>query len=206
MESLQGISWQEITNTGTANHAGTTPTRLRHDAGYAAAKLIAFLREGISQKNGATLTTVGTIAFEPNAINVIPGSARFTIDMRDPDEERLQWAEEQIRSYLAVLSEQEGVTVSSHQLARFQPVVFDKTLVSCVETAAKSAGTAYRRMPSGAGHDAQMIARIAPAAMIFVPSKNGISHNPAEYTEEADLIRGAQVLLDTVILRLAEPV
>ncbi len=206
VESLQGISWQKITITGTANHAGTTPTRLRHDAGYAAAKLITFLREGISQKNGATLTTVGTIAFEPNAVNVIPGSATFTIDMRDPDEERLQWAEGQIRDYLAVLSEQEGVTVSARQLARFQPVVFDKTLVSCVENAAKAAGSAYRRMPSGAGHDAQMIARIAPAAMIFVPSKNGISHNPAEYTEDDDLIRGAQVLLDTVILRLAEPV
>lgn len=206
VESLQGISWQKITITGTANHAGTTPTRLRHDAGYAAAKLITFLREGISQKNGATLTTVGTIAFEPNAVNVIPGSATFTIDMRDPDEERLQWAEGQIRDYLAVLSEQEGVTVSARQLARFQPVVFDKTLVSCVENAARAAGSAYRRMPSGAGHDAQMIARIAPAAMIFVPSKNGISHNPAEYTEDGDLIRGAQVLLDTVILRLAEPV
>ncbi|MCP5688007.1 M20/M25/M40 family metallo-hydrolase, partial [Klebsiella pneumoniae] len=92
------------------------------------------------------------------------------------------------RDYLAVLSEQEEVTVSARQLARFQPVVFDKTLVSCVENAARAAGSAYRRMPSGAGHDAQMIARIAPAAMIFVPSKNGISHNPAEYTEDADLI------------------
>ena len=76
VESLQGISWQKITITGTANHAGTTPTRLRHDAGYAAAKLITFLREGISQKNGATLTTVGTIAFEPNAVNVIPARQR----------------------------------------------------------------------------------------------------------------------------------
>ena len=87
--------------------------------------------------------------------------------MRDPDEERLQWAEGQIRDYLAVLSEQEGVTVSARQLARFQPVVFDKTWSTVWENAARAAGSAYRRMPSGAGHDAQMIARIAPAAMIL---------------------------------------
>ncbi|EPV5050269.1 Zn-dependent hydrolase [Cronobacter malonaticus] len=202
VESLQGISWQEITIKGTANHAGTTPVRLRHDAGYAAAEVITFLR-GLAG-NGTTLATIGSLGFEPNVINVIPRLARFTVDLRDPDEARLKEAEERLKAFLSQLAEKEGVKVSTQQLVRFEPVQFDQAIVSQIIASAERFGLSYRRMTSGAGHDAQMIARIAPAAMIFVPSKDGISHNPAEYTSEEELIQGARLLLDVVKQRLEQ--
>lgn len=202
VESLQGISWQEITIKGTANHAGTTPTRLRHDAGYAAAEVITFLR-GLAG-NGTTLATIGSLCFEPNVINVIPRLARFTVDLRDPDEARLKEAEEKLKTFLSQVAEKEGVKISTQQLVRFEPVQFDQAIVSQIIASAERFGLSYRRMTSGAGHDAQMIARIAPAAMIFVPSKNGISHNPAEYTSEEELIQGARLLLDVVKHRLEQ--
>ncbi len=193
---VQGISWQRVTIRGAANHAGTTPMSMRQDAGYAAARVVIFLRDRVSGRNTPSVATVGCMAFEPNAINVIPSSASFTVDLRDPDEIRLQEHEAALAEYLAVLAEAEGVTISVEQLARFAPVVFDRDIVEMVEEAASGRGLPARRMTSGAGHDAQMMARICPAAMIFVPSISGISHNPREYTAPADLVAGANVLLD----------
>lgn len=200
VENLQGISWQEITIKGTANHAGTTPTRLRNDAGFAAASVIAFLRKVAG--NGTTLATIGSMRFEPNVINVIPRLAKFTVDLRDPDEARLKDAENKLKEFLAEISEKEGVEISTERLVRFEPVLFNQDIVSQIIDSSEKFGLSWRRMTSGAGHDAQMIARIAPAAMIFVPSKNGISHNPAEYTSEEELIQGARLLLDVVSNRL----
>jgi N-carbamoyl-L-amino-acid hydrolase len=202
VENLQGISWQRVTIEGVANHAGTTPMSMRHDAGYAAARVVTFLRERATRANSPTVATIGTIAFEPNAINVIPSRAVFTVDLRDPDEQRLRAHEAALAEFLQRIAAAEGVTISTERLARFEPVVFDRTIVGHIEHAARSRGLAPKRMTSGAGHDAQMIARIAPAAMIFVPSVGGISHNPREFTADADLVAGANVLLD-VIARLA---
>ncbi|RUZ03640.1 M20/M25/M40 family metallo-hydrolase, partial [Mesorhizobium sp. M7A.F.Ca.CA.002.15.1.1] len=140
--------------------------------------------------------TVGTIRFEPNAINVIPSRAVFTVDLRDPDEQRLQAAEAALAAYLEQLAAAENVTVSVEQLARFEPVIFDLRIVEQIEAAAKRRGLGVRRMTSGAGHDAQMLACIAPAAMIFVPSVGGISHSPREHTDDAELVAGANILLD----------
>jgi N-carbamoyl-L-amino-acid hydrolase len=204
VESLQGISWQRITIEGVANHAGTTPMALRHDAGYAAALIIAFLHDRALASSSATVVTVGTIAFEPNAINVIPGRAIFTVDLRDPNEESLKAEEAALVDYLKRVAKEQGVTISAERLARFAPVTFDQKLVDQIEAAAEARNLTVRRMTSGAGHDAQMIARIAPAAMIFVPSVGGISHNPKEFTPEKDLVAGANVLLD-VVRRLASP-
>ena len=199
VESLQGISWQKVTITGVANHAGTTPTRLRHDAGYAAAACVAFLREQVvGAAPETTLATVGSLRLEPNLINVIPRRATFTVDLRDPDEQRLQTAESRLADFLATLAEREGVTVETEQLVRFEPVVFDAALADRIQAAAQRRGVPHRRMTSGAGHDAQMLARIAPSAMIFVPSRSGISHNPREHTDDDNLALGAQVLLDVV--------
>jgi N-carbamoyl-L-amino-acid hydrolase len=139
---------------------------------------------------------------EPNAINVIPSRAVFTVDLRDPDEQRLQAQEAALAAFLQQLAA-EGITVTVERLARFEPVVFDGRVVELIEAAARKRGLASRRMTSGAGHDAQMIARIAPAAMIFVPSAGGISHSPHEHTEDAELVAGANILLD-VITELAE--
>jgi beta-ureidopropionase / N-carbamoyl-L-amino-acid hydrolase len=198
VENLQGISWQRVTIDGVANHAGTTPMAMRHDAGQAAARVVTFLRDRVSRSNAPTVATVGCMAFEPNAINVIPSRAVFTVDLRDPDEERLRAEEAALGHYLAELAEAEGVTISVERLARFAPVAFDAAIVEAIELAAAAHGLRCRRMVSGAGHDAQMMARICPAAMIFVPSVGGISHNPREHTAAADLVAGANVLLDVV--------
>ncbi len=199
VENLQGIAWQRVTVRGVANHAGTTPTLLRHDAGYAAAACVTFLREQVvGAAPDTTLATVGSLRFEPDVINVIPRQATFTVDLRDPDEQRLQAAERRFADFLVTLAEREGVQIDTERLVRFEPVVFDTRLVDRIEAAARRRGLSHRRMTSGAGHDAQMIARIAPSAMIFVPSRGGISHNPREHTDDDQLVLGAQVLLDVV--------
>jgi N-carbamoyl-L-amino-acid hydrolase len=204
VKNLQGISWQRVTIEGEANHAGTTPMSIRRDAGHAAACVVTFLRDQARDANTPTVATVGCMSFEPNAINVIPSRATFTVDLRDPDEQRLQTEEAALTTYLKELAATEEVTISVERLARFEPVTFDRGIVELVEEAARRRGLASRRMTSGAGHDAQMIARIAPSAMIFVPSVGGISHNPREHTPDADLVAGANILLDVTAQLAAE--
>lgn len=198
---LQGISWQQITITGVANHAGTTPLAMRHDAGWAAAELITQVRR-MAKASGSTLATVGAIQVYPNVINVIPQTAVLTLDMRDPHDQKLSAAEAHVAALLQTIAAQEGVTITSRQLVRFPAVHFDDALVAEIAQATVALGLSYCQMTSGAGHDAQMLARIAPAAMIFVPSQAGVSHNPAEYTSDADVIAGATVLL-AVVQRLS---
>lgn len=198
VENLQGISWQEVTIIGEANHAGTTPTYLRKDAGLAAAKINCYLRERALQSGGTTVATVGTIKFEPNAINVIPDKVVFTIDLRNPNDEILKDEEKRLKEFMENLAKEDEVNITSEQLVRFDPVTFSEKIVQTVEKSAKARGLTQRRMTSGAGHDAQMIARIADVGMIFVPSIGGISHNPNELTNDEDLIAGANVLLDVV--------
>lgn len=198
VENLQGISWQRITIEGEANHAGTTPMAMRRDAGVAAARVIAFLRDYADASHGMTVATVGKLRFEPDAINIIPARATLTADLRDRDNVRLLAAEAALSDFLATLAAASGVRISTERLVRFDPVTFDATLVATIADAAGGLGLRTRRMTSGAGHDAQMMARICPAAMIFVPSTNGISHSPREHTPDADLIAGARVLLAVV--------
>ncbi|EUB42491.1 MULTISPECIES: Zn-dependent hydrolase [Fusobacterium] len=198
VENLQGISWQKIIVYGEANHAGTTPIRLRKDAGYVTAKIITFLRDLVNNSNGTTVATIGTISFEPNAINVIPSKSTFTVDLRDPNEEKLKSAEKALKNYLEKLRTEERMKIETERLVRFLPVTFNERIVKIIEEVAKDKNYSCRRMTSGAGHDAQMMSRICPTAMIFVPSYKGISHNPAEFTEDEDLLKGTSVLLDVV--------
>lgn len=197
VENLQGISWQRVTITGEQNHAGTTPTHLRRDAGVAAAKVNLYLRER-TVITGKTLATVGTIAFEPNAVNVIPSKATFTVDLRNPDCAALKDEEARLQDFFRALEKSDGVKVSSEQLSRFDPVLFDEDIVRLVEQSALERGLSCKRITSGAGQDAQMLARICKTAMIFIPSIRGISHNPAEYSTDADVASGANILLDVV--------
>ncbi|MFE1599509.1 Zn-dependent hydrolase [Methylobacterium sp. ID0610] len=199
VEDLQGISWQEVTIAGAANHAGTTPMAMRRDAGVAAAQVVTWLRERARAGNGRSVATVGRLRLEPDAINVIPARAVFTVDLRDPDAARLSALEADFAARLAAVARAEQVTATVRRLARFDPVAFDPGIVRAIEAAAGARGLSTRRMTSGAGHDAQMMARICPAAMIFVPSIGGISHNPRERTADADLVAGANVLLDVVV-------
>lgn len=202
VETLQGISWQRVTIEGTANHAGTTPMSMRRDAGHAAARVVTFLRDHVTASHAQSVATVGSLRLEPDVINVIPSRATFTVDLRDPDEGRLRDLEAALARHLEELAAQEGVRVSVERLVRFEPVVFDGAIVALIEEAAGRRGLRSRRMTSGAGHDAQMMARICPSAMVFVPSRDGISHNPREHTEPDELAAGANVLLD-VASRLA---
>ncbi len=198
VENLQGISWQELTITGQSNHAGTTPMYLRHDAGYAASAISSFIRELTRNMGGNQVGTVGHVVLTPNLINVIAARATITVDLRNTDEALLQQAEQALNEFLQSLAASEGVTITSRRLARFEPVEFDSALADRIAYHAQALGLSHRRMTSGAGHDAQMLARVCPTAMIFVPSAGGISHNPAEHTEPADLIAGANVLLATL--------
>ncbi len=203
VESLQGISWREYGFRGQANHAGTTAMRLRRDAGLAAARLCLAVREIVLGMAGDSVGTVGEIELTPGVINVIPGAVRLTVDLRNTDDARLGEAERLVDEAAREIVEAEAVELQSRELVRFSPVVFDAALVERIEAVAEARGFSHRRMASGAGHDAQMMARIAPAAMIFVPSVGGVSHNPAEHTEARDLEAGANVLLD-VLVDLAE--
>ena len=200
---LQGISWQEVTIRGVSNHAGTTPMRLRRDAGAAAGRLICFVRELATELGGNQVGTTGSVQFKPNLINVIAKEASVTVDLRNTDEARLQDAERRLERFLAELAASERLAIQTRRLCRFEPVVFDEGVVRVIEAAAARLGAPVRRMTSGAGQDAQMLARICPAAMIFVPSIDGISHNPAESTRPEHLELGANVLLHT-LLDLAE--
>jgi beta-ureidopropionase / N-carbamoyl-L-amino-acid hydrolase len=200
---VQGISWQELTITGQSNHAGTTPMRFRHDAGYAAARVATFVRELALELGDPQVGTVGKIDLHPNLVNVVAASATMTVDLRNTDESVLRASERRLSAFLRELETAEGVTLSSRTLARFEPVVFDERVIALVEETCTRLGNTVRRLPSGAGHDAQMMARLCPTAMIFTQSHLGISHNPAEHTDDADLVMGANVLLH-VMLELSE--
>jgi len=199
VEGVQGISWQQVTIKGQSNHAGTTPMGLRKDPGVVAVQCAAFLRELAIDMGGTQVATCGRMSFVPNLVNVVPASAEFTVDLRNTDEAALQEAERRFAEFLEAAVAAEGCSVEVESLARFEPVVFDPSLVDMVADTAASLGHSVKRMPSGAGHDAQMFARICPTAMIFTNSKDGLSHNPLEYTAPEDLEAGANVLLHTML-------
>ncbi len=203
VESVQGISWTEYTVTGVSNHAGTTPMRLRRDAGYLVASVNLFIRKLALEMGGHQVATMGSLSLRPNLINVVPNRAIFTVDLRNTDDVRLKEAEACVAAHIAEVAREERLEVEAKVLVRFEPVIFDAGLVDRVEHHARALALSTRRMPSGAGHDAQMMQRICPTAMIFVPSVAGLSHNVKEYTEPGDLVAGAQVLLN-LVLELAE--
>jgi N-carbamoyl-L-amino-acid hydrolase len=196
---VQGISWHEFVATGVSAHAGTTPMRLRHDAGYVAAAAATFVRQITHDMGGAQVGTVGVSELRPNLINVIANRARFTVDLRNTDETALQDAERRVFAFIEEAARNEGVAIEKRQLARFAPVAFDGAMIERIERIAQAHGRSTMRLPSGAGHDAQMMARLCPTGMILVPSAKGLSHNVAEYTSPADLEAGAAVLLDALL-------
>jgi N-carbamoyl-L-amino-acid hydrolase len=199
---VQGISWTELTITGQSNHAGTTPMAMRHDAGFAAAEIASYVRRLAAAMGPPQVATVGRIELHPNLVNVVAARASLTVDLRNTDDALVAESERRLLEFCDELAAREGVTITHRSLARFAPVDFDETVIALVEEVAAEHGRSTMRMPSGAGHDAQMLARVCPAGMVFVPSVRGISHNPAEFTADDDLEAGANVLLH-VLLRLA---
>ena len=199
VEGVQGISWTQLTISGQSAHAGTTPMRLRRDPGYVAGEIVSFVRRVTSELGGDQVGTVGRLELSPNLVNVVPASATLTVDLRNTDEATLQEAERRLAAELDRLADLERVSIATRRLARFEPVEFDPVMTDLVESTARELGYTTRRMPSGAGHDAQMLARVCPTAMIFVPSADGVSHNIAEHTEPADLERGANLLFRLIV-------
>ncbi|MGD9941295.1 MAG: Zn-dependent hydrolase [Clostridia bacterium] len=203
VKDLQGISWQEVIIRGAANHAGTTPMHLRRDAAWGAAQVICFVHDLALEFGGSQVATVGSLKLDPGLVNVIPREAVLTVDLRNPVESRLQEAERRLADYLSQLSKETGLETFNRRLSRTEPVVFDDMVIETIRESAELLGQPYQLMTSGAGQDAQMLARICPTAMIFVPSIGGISHSPLEATSPDDLELGANVLLQAM-LKLAE--
>ena len=199
VEGVQGISWTEFKFIGQSNHAGTTPMSLRRDPMAVAAEVAVAARAIATDLGGAQVATVGSLTLHPNLVNVVPAHATMTVDLRNTDETLLRQAEQQLMDSVQQIADREDINVESRSLARFEPVEFDKRVVDAIEALAQQKGLSTRRMPSGAGHDAQMIARVCPTGMIFVPSLDGISHNPAEHTDDEDLVAGAQLLADAML-------
>lgn len=196
---VQGISWTEVTIAGQSNHAGTTPMNMRKDPAVAAAKIAVFVHDLAHQMGHPQVATVGKINLHPDLVNVVPASATMTVDLRNTDEQLLQSAEAALAAELDKVGAEHHVEIATRTLARFEPVVFDERIVGLIADIATAQGHNPKQMPSGAGHDAQMFARVCPAGMIFAPSAGGISHNPAEHTEQPDLVAGANVLLHAMI-------
>lgn len=195
VNAVQGFYWTEFALDGQSNHAGTTPMTMRQDAGYAACRIAADLHDLAGEIGDGTVITVGCIRFEPDVVNVIPRRAVFTVDMRNHEAKTLATLEQRVHALVDKTAAAEKLKVAHRSLTRFEPVRFDPAIVDRVESVAKALGHSTRRMPSGAGHDAQAIAPHVPTAMIFVPSVRGISHDPAEHTDPKDIEAGANVLL-----------
>lgn len=195
---VQGISWTEVTVEGESNHAGTTPMRMRRDPMVVAARLVAFVHD-LAHELPGQVGTSGRIEVHPNLINVVPARAVLTVDLRNADGDILRQAEELVEAHVGHLSNEFGVRISTRPLARFDPVEFDPAIIELVERIATRNGLRSLRMASGAGHDAQMMARVVKSGMIFVPSHRGLSHNPHEHTEAEHVVAGANVLLDVMV-------
>lgn len=196
---VQGIHWTEFTVRGQTNHAGTTPMRMRRDAGQVGFAIARLADEMAQELGEPQVATVGVFEISPCLVNVVPDRARLTVDMRNTDGDVLTDATERLLKRAQEIADAAGCSLDIRPLARFAPVVFDETLVTRVETAAQARQLSVKRMPSGAGHDAQMFAPNCPTAMIFVPSHKGLSHNINEHTDATDIEAGAQVLLDVVL-------
>jgi beta-ureidopropionase / N-carbamoyl-L-amino-acid hydrolase len=199
VEGIVGIVHWEVTVNGFANHAGTTPMNMRHDALLAAAKFIIAVNEVINSVDGRQVGTVGKIAAQPGAYNVIPGKVVMGLEVRDLSDEKVWQLFHDIEKRAADIAASSGTGISFvHQANGTKAALTDKALQEKIAASAKSLGFTYKTMQSGAGHDAQEISHIAPVAMIFVPSIGGISHSPKEFSKTEDIANGANVLLNTI--------
>ena len=199
VEAIAGMVTIRVTVTGESNHAGATPMDMRLDPMVAAARLILRAQEIAARQCGPhTVATVGEISCSPNMPNVIPGQVSFTVDIRDVEDRGIDRALELLEGDIGELTAQGyGVTVDT--IGRNQPVTLTERVVSAVREAAQSCGVPYLDMGSGAVHDTSMMALVTDVGMIFIPSVDGKSHNPQEYTAPEDIALGCQVLLETVL-------
>lgn len=200
VEGIVGINWWNVTVEGFANHAGTTPMNKRNDALLAAARFIVAVNNVVTSIPGRQVGTVGRISAEPGAPNVIPGNVTMSLELRDLSAEKILELFKKIQDEARVISLESGVRFSFSPIEPASiPAPTDERMRKLIAESAQELGLTSLLMPSGAGHDAQDMARIAPTGMIFVPSVGGISHSPKEFTKPEDIANGANVLLQTVL-------
>jgi N-carbamoyl-L-amino-acid hydrolase len=194
VEAIYGRTILDVTVSGRQNHAGTTPMEQRRDALPAAAHLVLAV-EGVAKRSRlCAVATVGNLTADPGLTNVIPGRCTMVVDLRDGSASRLAAAEQAIHAVAADIAHQCGVRIDAAAITRTSPVQTDPRLRTAIAAAADDLDQRYLAMPSGAGHDAQIIADLAPIGMIFVPSRGGLSHCPDEFTADHHLVAGACVL------------
>jgi N-carbamoyl-L-amino-acid hydrolase len=200
VEGIVGIVHWEVTVERFANHAGTTPMDMRKDALLAASKLVVAVNEVVTGVDGRQVGTIGKLSVQPGAYNVIPGKVTMGLEIRDLSYEKIWQLFREIEKRAASIASSSGVKISFREEPnQSRPAIADKSLQALIVRSAETLKYSHRFMQSGAGHDAQEMAHIAPVAMIFIPSIGGISHSPKEFSTPADMARGAQVLLETVL-------
>ncbi len=200
VEGIVGIEWWDVIITGVANHAGTTPMDRRQDALVAAAELVLAVQEIGRWTEGRQVATVGRIKALPGAPNVIPGRVEMSLEIRDLSKPKIDQTYARIQARARRLARKHGVEIAFRWIdVASAPALTDPAVRTAIAEQAKGLGLSTKMMPSGAGHDAQDMARIAPTGMIFVPSIGGISHSPKERTAIRDLANGADVLVRTIV-------
>jgi len=199
VEGIVGINWWDVTIEGFANHAGTTAMNNRQDALLAAAKFIEAVNRVVTSVPGRQVGTVGRIQALPGAPNVIPGKVVCSLELRDLDAAKIQMLYQKIRAEADQIAKASRVNFDFKALNANIPAPTDPRIRSIVDSSAKELGLTTKLMPSGAGHDAQDMARIGPVSMIFIPSIGGISHSPKEFSRPQDIENGANVLLGAVM-------
>src|SRR5262249_49662153 len=197
VDRVVGVRVLSVTLEGIAGHAGTIPMAKRRDA-LAGAAEITIGAERLARERGApTVATVGSLTVRPGGFNQVPGEARFSIDFRHPEDEVLDGLETELRRLIQELGERRGLGVQLGQIVRQAGIRFDSSVCAALQASCEEAGVRWRRMPSYAGHDAQLIGALCPAAMLFVPSQGGHSHRPDEQTELDHIGIGIEVLVRT---------
>lgn len=199
VEGIVSIDRHDVTIRGFANHAGTTPMPDRKDALIAAAQLALAVREIVTREPGRQVGTVGQLSVSPNAPNVIPGLVKHTVELRDLSAEKIARLAEEIRARAGQIARDTGTTIEMARTSHHPAALADPTMQQFISDSAAGLALTSMKMPSGAGHDAQSMSRLAPMGMIFVPSVGGISHSPKELTSWEDCARGADVLLRSVL-------
>lgn len=199
VEGIQGTRWLEVVIEGQVAHAGTTPLADRRDAMAVAASVIARLQATVMPSDANARLTVGRLTLAPGAVNVIPGEVKFSIDLRHPSGAEIDRLEAEVVALASEVALNGGCRVSVRRSMDVAPARFDNRLIGIVEGVAGKRDFPSRRMFSGAFHDALFMARLGPAAMVFVPCRGGLSHNEAEYVEPHQVIAGAQVLFDATL-------
>ncbi len=199
VEGIVGLRWWDVTISGMANHAGTTPMRMRQDALLAASRFIQAVNEEALAMEGGQVATVGRIDAYPGAPNVIPGKVLLSLEIRDLSDAVIDALFERIRSRADAIAEASGTQFSFTRPYSGKPALTAPRIQEEIRRAAAGLGLTHRKMPSGAGHDAQDMALICPVGMIFIPSRGGISHSPEEYSSPGDIANGADTLLHTLL-------